>query len=230
MLLPSLLSVSALGVAAQAFLLPEIANLPDTHNSNNVLPAIVDHNTQVINVDCSTCPYALNSDRNGVHEWTADVASDLEMKFEADGKVIKLDGVRLYPNPPPLPPPFFSVTQKKKDGEVSTMEGYHGQLRISYSVEFAAKKFEDHTLITLLMTIMGLDGQMIKVDDIEIKAIVGDDGNVSLQLFPFPHPILKLTPLSYPSTPSPSSPPPPTPPTPNVKIFFAASSPKSSTM
>lgn len=187
MLLPSLLPVSALGVAAQAFLLPEIANLPDTHNSNNVVPAIVDHNTQVINVDCSTCPYALNSDRDGVHEWTADVASDLEMKFETDGKVLKLNGVPFYPNPNPNLPPLLSVSQKKKDGEISTMEGYHGQLRMSYSVEFAAKKFEDHTLVRLLLTVMGLDGQMVRVDDIEIKAIKSEDGTVSSQpLPPFP--------------------------------------------
>ena len=184
MLLPSLLSVSALGVAAQAFLLPEIANLPDTHNSNNVVPAIVDHNTQVINVDCSTCPYALNSDRDGVHEWTADVASDLEMKFETDGKVLKLNGVPFYPNPNPNLPPLLSVSQKKKDGEISTMEGYHGQLRMSYSVEFAAKKFEDHTLVRLLLTVMGLDGQMVRVDDIEIKAIKSEDGTVNSQPLP----------------------------------------------
>ena len=193
MLLPSLLSVSALGVAAQAFLLPEIASLPDTHNSNNVVPAIVDHNTQVINVDCSTCPYALNSDRNGVHEWTADVASDLEMKFETDGKVLKLNGVQFYPKPSPTLPPLLSVSQKKKEGEVSTMEGYHGQLGMSWSIEFAAKKFEDHTLVRLLMTIMGLDGQMIKVDDIEIKVIKSDDGTVSPQPLPSPPPLLKLT-------------------------------------
>ena len=186
MLLPSLLSVTALGVAAQAFLVPEIEidSSPDAHNSNNVVPAIIDHNTQVINLDCSTCPYALNSDRNGVHEWTADVASDLEMKFEADGKVLKFNGVPFYPKSNPGLPPLLSVSQKKKDGEVSTMEGYHGQLRMSYSVEYSAKKFEDHTLVTLLMTVMGLDGQMVKVDNIEIKAIKSDDDTVSPQPLP----------------------------------------------
>ena len=186
MLLPSLLSVTALGVAAQAFLVPEIEidSLPDAHNSNNVVPAIIDHNTQVINLDCSTCPYALNSDRNGVHEWTADVASDLEMKFEADGKVLKFNGVPFYPKSNPSLPPLLSVSQKKKDGEVSTMEGYHGQLRMSYSVEYSAKKFEDHTLVTLLMTVMGLDGQMVKVDNVEIKAIKSDDDTVSPQPLP----------------------------------------------
>ena len=184
MLLSSLLSVSVLGVAAQAFMVPEMAEVPDTHNSNNVVPAIIDHNTQVINLDCSTCPYALNSDRNGVHEWTADVASDLEIKFEADGKVLKFNGVPFYPTSNPRLPPLLSVSQKKKDGEVSTMEGYHGELRMSYSVEYSTKKFEDHTLVTLLMTIMGLDGQMVKVDNVEIKAIRSDDDSVSPQPLP----------------------------------------------
>lgn len=165
-------------------MVPEMAEVPDTHNSNNVVPAIIDHNTQVINLDCSTCPYALNSDRNGVHEWTADIASDLEMKFEADGKVLKFNGVPFYPTSNPRLPPLLSVSQKKKDGEVSTMEGYHGELRMSYSVEYSTKKFEDHTLVTLLMTIMGLDGQMVKVDNVEIKAIRSDDDTVSPQPLP----------------------------------------------
>ena len=184
MLLSSLLSVSVLGVAAQAFVVPEIAESPDAHTSNNVVPTIVQFENQVIKLDCSTCPYALNSDRNGVHEWTADVASDLEMKFESDGKVLKFNGVPFYPKSNPTLPPLLSVSQKKKDGEVSTMEGYHGQLRMSYSVEYSAKKFEDHTLVTLLMTIMGLDGQMVKVDNVEIKAIKGDDDIVSPQALP----------------------------------------------
>ena len=165
-------------------MVPEIAELPDAHTSNRVVPTIVQFENQVINLDCSTCPYALNSDRNGVHEWTADVASDLEMKFESDGKVLKFNGVPFYPTSNPTLPPLLSVSQKKKDGEVSTMEGYHGQLRMSYSVEYSTKKIKDHTLVTLLMTIMGLDGQMVKVDNVEIKAIKGDDDIVSPQALP----------------------------------------------
>ena len=187
MLLSSLLSASVLGVAAQAFMVPEVAELPDTHNSNNVVPAIIDHNTQIINLDCSSCLYAVKSDSNKVHEWTPGVASDLEMKFEADGKVLKFNGVPFYPKTDPTMPPLLSVSQKKKDGEVSTMEGYDGQLRMSYSVEYSTKQFKDHSLVTLLMTVMGIDGQMIKVDNVQIKVIKGRDGTVSsqpLRLFP----------------------------------------------
>ena len=167
-------------MAAQAFLLPETVNLPPTHGSNNVLPTTVDQSTQVISLDCSTCPYALSSDRNGVHEWTANVASDLEMKVESDGKTLKFNGVPFYPISNPTLPPVLFVSQSKKDGEVSTMEGYHGDLRLSYSMEYDEKKFEENSLVTVLMTVMGLDGQMIKVDDVEIKAIKQADGTVSI--------------------------------------------------
>ena len=179
MLLPSLISAGILGVATQAFLLPENVNLPPAHGSNNVLPSTIDQAGQVIKLDCSTCPYALNSERNGVHEWTADVASDLAMKIENDGKSLMCNDVPFYPITNPTLPPILSVSQIKRDGDVSTMEGYHGDLRLSYSMEYDEKKFEDNSLVTVLMTVMGLDGRMVKVDDVEIKVIKKADGTVS---------------------------------------------------
>lgn len=180
MLLPSLISAGILGVATQAFLLPENVNLPPAHGSNNVLPTTIDQAGQVIRLDCSTCPYALNSERNGVHEWTADVASDLEMKIETDGKSLMFNDVPFYPMTNPTLPPVLSVSQIKRDGDVSIMEGYHGDLRLSYSMEYDEKKFGDNSLVTVLMTVMGLDGQMVKVDDVEIKVIKKADGTLQL--------------------------------------------------
>lgn len=191
MYLSSLLTAGALGVAAQAFL-PEINTIP---NADNVVPTTLDHNSQIVNLDCSTCPYALSTTRNGGHEWTADVESELEMKFDSDGKTLKFNGVPFYPISNPTLPPTLFVAQKKKDGQVSNMEGFEGNLRLSYSLEYDEKKFEDNSLVTVVMTIMGLDGQMIRVDNVEIKTIKSADGSVSTTLHarPIQIPILTST-------------------------------------
>lgn len=176
MYLRSLLTAGALGIAVQAFLIPEINSIP---NADEVVPTTIDHNSQTLNLDCSTCPYALNTNRNGAHEWTADVESDLEMKFERDGKLLKFNGVSFYPISNPTLPPTLFVSQKKKDGQVSNMEGFEGNLRLSYSMEYDEKTFKDGSLVTIVMTIMGLDGQMVRIDNVEIKAIKFADGTVS---------------------------------------------------
>lgn len=46
-------------------------------------------------------------------------------------------------------------------------------------MEYNEKKFEECSLLTVVMTIMGLDGQMVRVDNVEIKAIKSADGAVS---------------------------------------------------
>jgi hypothetical protein len=177
MFLRSLLTVGALAVAAQAFLIPEIDSTP---NADDVVPTILNHDTQTINLDCSTCPYALNTNRNGGHEWTADVESDLEMKFDSDGEALTFNGVPFYPISNPTLPPTLLVSQKKKDGQDLKFEGFNGNLRLSYSMEYDEKKFQgEHSLVTVVMTIMGLDGQMVRIDNVEIKAIKNSDGKVS---------------------------------------------------
>ena len=100
------------------------------------------------------------------------------MKFGTEGKTLKLNGVPFYPMSNPTIPPTLYVSQSKKDGQSSNMEGYDGNLRLSYSMEYEEKKFEDNSLVTVLMTVMGLDGQMIKVENIEVTAIKEQDGTV----------------------------------------------------
>lgn len=177
MIFSSLLSAGTFGLAAQAFLVvPETNGLPEIRHKT---PTTLDTSKQVVNVDCSTCPYALNSQRNGAHEWTGNVASELELNFASTDDTLKLNDVVFYPLQNPALPPRLSVVQKKKDGEVSTMEGFEGKVGLSYSMEYNEKKFEDNSLVTIVMTIMGLEGQMIKVDNVEIKAIKKADGKVS---------------------------------------------------
>ena len=181
-----LLSTTLLfATSSLAFLIPEI-NTEDQPKSD-FLPTFIETNSRTVNLDCSTCPFALNSQRNGAHEWTDDVESVLEMKFETEGKALKFNSVPFYPISKPAFPSALYVSQTKKDGQSSGMEGYDGNLRLSYSMEYDEKKFEDNSLVTVLMTVMGLDGQMIKVDNIEVTAIKEQDGTVRLHFnHPFP--------------------------------------------
>ncbi|KAF6239647.1 hypothetical protein HO173_002193 [Letharia columbiana] len=174
-----LLSTTLLfATSSLAFLIPEI-NTEDQPKSD-FLPTFIETNSRTVNLDCSTCPFALSSQRNGAHEWTDDVESELEMKFGTEGKTLKLNGVPFYPMSNPTIPPTLYVSQSKKDGQSSNMEGYDGNLRLSYSMEYEEKKFEDNSLVTVLMTVMGLDGQMIKVENIEVTAIKEQDGTLIL--------------------------------------------------
>lgn len=174
-----LLSTTLLfATSSLAFLIPEI-NTEDQPKSD-FLPAFIQTSSQTVDLDCSACPFALSSQRDGVHEWTNDIESELEMKFESEGKTLKINGVPFYPISNSILPPTLFVSQSKKDGQSSNMEGYDGNLRLSYSMEYDEKKFEDNSLVTILITVMGLDGQMIKVDNIEVTAIKEQDGTVSL--------------------------------------------------
>ena len=178
-----LLSTTLLfATSSLAFLIPGDINTEDQPKAD-FLPAsyVRPLNTQTVSLDCSTCPFALQSQRDGAHEWTNDVESELEMTFETDGKAISFNSVPFYPSNSILPPILY-VSQSKKVGQSSNMEGYDGNLRLSYSMEYDEKRFEDKTLVTMLMTVMGLDGQMVHVDNIKITVVKQQDGTVSIYL------------------------------------------------
>lgn len=188
MILSSLLSAGAFGLTAQAFLvIPETNSLPDIKdNGDSLTPSILDTSSHHIDLDCSNCPYALSSQRNGAHEWTGNVKSDLELDFAGKDNSLTLNDVTIFPLQNPALPPRLTVTQKKKDDEASAMEGFEGKLGLSYSLEYSEKKFEENSLVTIGLTLMGLDGQMIKVDDIKIQAIREADGKVRTPQTPLP--------------------------------------------
>ena len=179
----SYLSVGSLALTANSFLIP--GDLKDFSVKGFANPDVSQRlqEEKVVNLDCSSCPYALNSQRNGGHEWTNDVASDLEMKIDSDGDTLRLNGISFYPLQVPGLPPQLHVPQKKKEDETSTMEGYPADVRLSYSLEFEEKKADDgSSLVTVVMTIMGLDGQMVKIDNLEVKAIKNSSGKVNIPL------------------------------------------------
>ena len=187
MLLPSVLSTAALAWTANAFLLPpELANTFDkTSEASSKALAHGNGKAKTINLDCSSCPYALKSERHGRHEWTQDVNSDLELKFTAEHETLKLNGVPFYPVSAPFVPVLLSAKQLKKsdNDEVTTnkFEGYNGDLRLSYSLEFQNGQNlptggKDAKVFEILMTIMGLDDQMVNVDDVKITVLALPSG------------------------------------------------------
>ena len=180
MLLPTFLSSAALALTANAFLLP--LQTDENGKLTNILPAVVEPGSQSVKVDCSSCPYALSSSRNGRHEWTNDVKSELKMKFTVSGKDVALNGVPFFPvKALGLPPPLYAK-QTKKDSEESTMDGFDGKLQLSYSIEVESRgKFpsEDSTeeLLALIVSPMGLEGEMINVDDIHVMVTHNPETN-----------------------------------------------------
>ena len=181
MLLPTFLSASALALTANAFLVPlEVKE----QNSAPIDTASFALQSQSILLDCSSCPFALKKDQDGTL-WKQGVQNDLVMDFTAEDKSLQLNGVPFYPIAMPPLPPAISVHQTRTTTEDdSTLPMDSEPLRLSYSLEFekekATKGPEDPVLIQALMTVMGLEGQMIRVDNIEIKALKSSNGEVSL--------------------------------------------------
>ncbi|KAL8681211.1 MAG: hypothetical protein Q9186_002669 [Xanthomendoza sp. 1 TL-2023] len=176
MIVPTLLSAS-LALTANAFLLP-----PGTANTfeaakNNIGPNVIDPLSQSISLDCSHCPYALASQRNGVHEWTNAVKSDLHLKFTSEDNKLKLNGVPFYPVAALTPTPLFAKQIVKDEEESTSFKGYDGHLTLSYTLEIDNEKKnslspgQEATLTELTLSIMGLDSEVVRVDDIKIKAL-----------------------------------------------------------
>ncbi len=181
MLLHSFLSVGALAYSANAFLLPaEMLPSEKLEEVNHDFKALDEAFAKTVRLDCSTCPYAISSERNGQHEWTAGVKSDLEMNFASEDGRLTLSGVPFYPISSPPVPAMLSVKQvpKEDDALASQWEGFHGNLTLSYGLEIENERHfqkEEADVVSILMTVMGLDDEMINVDDIQIKLIQNKD-------------------------------------------------------
>ncbi|KAL8809176.1 MAG: hypothetical protein Q9223_003276 [Gallowayella weberi] len=176
MIVPTLLS-AGFALAANAFLLP-----PGTANTfkaaeNNIGPHAIDPLSRSISLDCSNCPYALASQRNGRHEWTNAVKSDLNLKFTSEDNKLKLNGVPFYPVAAFAPAPLFAKQTVKHEEESPSHQGYDGHLTLSYTLEVDNKKKnflapgKEATLTELTLSILGLDSEVVRVDDIKIKAL-----------------------------------------------------------
>ena len=195
MLFPAILS-GGFALTANAFLLPPGIAKEYQAAKDNIAPVLGGQHSQTINLDCSTCPYALASQRNGRHEWTNDVKSGLEMKFTAEDQSLKLNGVPFYPVAVPfVPAPLFAKQIIKDEGQKAALQkGFEGNLRLSYSVEFEKNNripppTQDASVVEITMSVMALDNEMVHLDDIKIKAlslsaVEKSKPEVSILLFP----------------------------------------------
>lgn len=175
MLFPICLS-AAFALTANAFLLPPEAARDSKAATKNIAPNIINPLSRSIALDCSDCPFALESQRNGRHEWTNSVKSNLQLQFTSESGQLRLNGVPFYPVTPPFTPAPLTAKQVQKDVE-QKIEGYSGDLRLSYSLEVDNEKKhfpvpgQEAILSEMILSIMGLDNEVIRVDDIKIKAL-----------------------------------------------------------
>lgn len=187
--IPTFLSTAALALTVNAFLIPpEIADEVQAaqhakagrlHNAlekakakaGEILPQVVDHNSYGLKLDCASCPFALKSERNGVHEWTNDVESDLLMHFAAKDDQLLFNGKPFYPITVDKMPGLLYVPQVRKASQSGKgLEGYDKDLKLSYTLEFETKgETAEDSLIDIKITVLGIDGQMVKIDDVDIK-------------------------------------------------------------
>lgn len=180
MLPPRLLSTSVLALTAHAFLVPlEVADKAVAAKVND-LNTLTNPTSQSIKLDCSTCPYAIASTRNGHHEWTSDVKSDLIMDFTVEKNQVHLNGVPLLqPQMSTFQP--LKIKQVAKEGEIEAhdkkWEAFNGDLGMSYSVAFS----QENSVKSMEVQVLGLDGEMIDTDAVSIKCFTKPDGEVSFQ-------------------------------------------------
>ncbi|MCJ1484348.1 hypothetical protein MMC06_004517 [Schaereria dolodes] len=182
MLLPTLLSTTALALTAKAFLVPlEVANEAVDAKVAHFDPTTLGTTEQLYKLDCSTCPFALASTRNGVHEWTAGVKSDLEMKFTTESKQLLLNGAVIYPTSLIQTKPVLAK-QTLKDAEESAdgkkWEAYEKPLGMSYSLELNEQLTNEGVIVEVELQVFGLESEVINVDTIVVRVVKKPDGEV----------------------------------------------------
>ena len=193
MILSSVFASSLLAYTANAFLLPlEIADKVEQSQAPNGAPSIFNHNSQTVNIDCSSCPFALASSRNGLPKWTSGVKNDLILDLSAKDDELLLNGQHIYPlNTKAIPTPIKIKQVKQPDGS-SENSRLDDDLSLSYSVALSPERQytgpgqNEFGLVDLTLTLLGLDGQMITVDDLNVKLIKAAKGKVRNYFCPRP--------------------------------------------
>ena len=197
MLLPTLLSTTALALTASAFLVPlEVADKAITAKVE-ALKTFIHPSSQSVKLDCSTCPYAINSTRNLHHEWTNGVKNDLIMDFSIKNNqlnlnsvpILKADGLGMTPLPPTQPMKVHQVAQKSEvDSHDKEWVPYDGELRMSFSVQITrSQAFEsDPKAIfhSVEVQVLGLDAEVVNPDAVVVNLVKKSSGEVKSHALP----------------------------------------------
>ncbi|KAL9121773.1 MAG: hypothetical protein Q9187_001675 [Circinaria calcarea] len=180
MLIPTLLSSSVLALTVNAVLIPlEVADKAVAGKAND-LTTLINPTSQSIKVDCSTCPYAIASTRNGQHEWTSGVKSDLLMDFTIEKNQLLLNGRPLFqPQMSRFQP--LKIKQVAKEGELEAhdkkWDAFKGDLGMSYSVELS----QENGVNSMEIQVLGLDGEMVNTDAVSVRYVKKADGDLLIQ-------------------------------------------------
>ena len=196
MLLPQLLTTTAFALTAQAFLVPaEIANEAiaakaaineKVHELKHDVVAWATSSKQTIKVNCPGCPYAINSMRNGGHEWTNGVNNELVMELSTEGKQLRVNGAPVMDDNLKHVIAPLKVKQVEKEIEAKTenkkeWKAFEGDLSMSYGLSInKVAQGKDGELFMVELQVLGLDGQMVNPDTVDFALIRKPDGEVSI--------------------------------------------------
>ena len=197
MLLPKLLTTTAFALTAQAFLVPaEIADKAiaakavineKVHDLKDDVVAWATSSKQTVKVNCPGCPYAINSMRGGRHEWTNGINNDLIMEFSTEGKGLSINGAPVldanlkHVIAPLKVKQVKKESEAKEDGDKKEWTAFEGDLGMSYGLSInKVAQAKDGELFMIELQVLGLDGQMVNPDTVDLSLIRKPEGEVSI--------------------------------------------------
>lgn len=187
MLSTTLLALAGLATTSQAFLLPPSISQSDSDVVSTLPFEITAGNDgQVLDLDCSTCPFAQTSD-TGRRIYAA-VENRLQLNFSIEhgekSERLLLNGMQLYPTPHRfMMPPLLEAPQLS---EVTPLSGKADKVRLGY--EFSMKQETGFNPEEDNLELIAMRFQVVEVDDIfvdgldsvELKVIKAPGGKLML--------------------------------------------------
>jgi len=186
MILPTFLSTCALALTANALLVPphiETADLAiaDKDFWDGAEPVMVSASEKVIDLECKSCPVAIDGTDGYPTTWIDGVKTALHIEFAVDGKQLMLNGLPIYPSTRQTIAQPLAVNQIYASDEDRTAEKlFDGVLPISTSIEihqpvevpvFKSASHDIKDMRRISIEVIGLADQVIHVDTIEVRLL-----------------------------------------------------------